>query len=407
MKKRLLVIMLALAMLVTFMPSSAYAEGQNPVGYQDEDGYWYYLDNDGNVIKGWIYTRDEEGELAWYYSDPNTGRCVTGWRKLGGYWYFFGESTGRMCDHGVTYVFDRSDFANIKMYYFAPRNGSGKWGTLQYGWIKEPSMTEGATRELYIWYYADPDNDGQLTIGWKKINGKWYYFKDTNTGLRAMMNYGGPHDINGHYYMFGGWNDGSLKTGWVEEKNRQNEDVWYYADPNNDSRLAIGWKKISDTWYHFNESCEMTCNAFAKDSIGWLYLGSDGKPVSGKWIRDDGEWYYIKKNGYMAAKEWAKDSTGWMWMDAGGMITKDKWIKYNGEWYYLKPDGYMAANEWADDSTGRCWLNADGAIAVSRIVLYDGDIYYVDENGYMVCDRTVVIDGAEYYFSPDGKMIPG
>jgi glucan-binding YG repeat protein len=95
----------------------------------------------------------------------------------------------------------------------------------------------------------------------------------------------------------------------------------------------------------------MLYNQWAKDSVGWMWLGANGKPYRSKWLYDENEeeWHYLKANGYEAVNEWAKDSHGWMWMDANGMITKNKWIKSGGYWYYLKADGYMATGKLTID----------------------------------------------------------
>jgi len=434
MKRKLLIMIIAVAMLITFMPVTAYAQS------------------------GW-YTN---GDYYWYY-DPVTGDAWTGWHKIGGYWYYFakdddpnGYSTGQMYDEGPMTI-------NGKTYYFGWYDGpAAKWGKMQYGWIKDTEYYEGG-----LWYYADPANDGQLAEGWKKINNKWYYFAKEGDESYPwhVMYFDGPQYVNGYYYYFG--NDGDMKTGWIKESGvdtyddgtKQNWEYWYYADPNNDSRLATGWKKISGKWYWFYSDGEMFANdtkeingkryAFNRDgslheTAGWVdlyeeYIGSDGKTykesywvytdakgvVKTGWQKISGTWYCFDDWGYMYHDEWASDSKGTMWMDSNGKITKSKWIKYDdGEWYYLKADGYLAVNEWvkdsagwlyvdgngmilkeawANDSLGTLWMDSNGRITKSQWLYLDDGTYYVDANGYMVTGSQF-IDGAWWTFFDDGKL---
>ena len=79
------------------------------------------------------------------------------------------------------------------------------------------------------------------TIGWKYINGYWYYYKSDNT--RAI--------------------------GWIKPDNN-----WYYLK--DDGKMATGWLYYNGTWYYCNASGAMLANTVVD---GYL-LGS-----SGAWIR--------------------------------------------------------------------------------------------------------------------------
>ena len=308
-----------------------------------------------------------------------------------------------------------------------------------------------------------------MAQGWKRINNKWYYFGklDDETFGSFVMYFGGRYIVNGYYYYFGA--DGDMKTGWIKESEDYTyEDgskdtfvYWFYADPNNDSRLAIGWKKINGKWYWFYENGEMFDNdtrtingklyAFNRDGslheiAGWVDLYEDWIDSSGKkikesywvytdkygvaktgWQKISGEWYCFGESGYLYYNEFAYDSKGTMWMDANGRITKSKWIlnPYDGEWYYCKANGYIAMNEWtsdsggwlymngegiilkegwAKDSTGWCWMNEYGRIAKNAWV--DDGKHYVGANGYMYANGVYTIDNVDYTFDETGYGIP-
>ena len=483
MKKRLLVILLAAAVLFTFMPvmasagtphtwDSTHTYYYNSNGDPIKDcwfiinGVTYHFRSDGKVDKGWFYTNG--GEKC-FYGDPNTGAQVTGWKKIGGYWYYFARANGNsedgqyyeigcMYDHGAAKI-------SGKWYYFGKKGNASKWGKLQYGWIKDGSD----------WYYGDPDKDGQLVTGWKKIGGKWYYFETASENYYCIgqMYEDGPFTISksGKPYVYFFSKDGDLRSGWIRDPNYSN--VWYYADPDRDCQLITGWKKIDGCWYYFNDPnyymyadtiMEIGSKYYAFDkngklhdstgwvklTAGWVYTDSNGIAASG-WKKIGGEWYYFYAPGYMAAENWTSDSKGTCWMDKDGHITKGKWIKTGGEWYYLKPNGYraenqwvrdsigwmyvdeyglikknqwwfdydemewyflkengyMACNEWAEDAIGKQWMGKDGKIVKNQLVQYNGSTYYVDEEGYMVTDQIVTINGIQYYFGPDGRMAAG
>ena len=80
-----------------------------PVGHLQIDGKWYYLDNNGNPIKGWIeadgkrYYGMPDGHLqtGWlsfgntYYFCTSDGSVAKGWAQVGSYRYYFDPQTGK------------------------------------------------------------------------------------------------------------------------------------------------------------------------------------------------------------------------------------------------------------------------------------------------------------------------
>ncbi|MEA4993054.1 MAG: S-layer homology domain-containing protein [Oscillibacter sp.] len=96
--------------------------------------------------------------------------------------------------------------------------------------------------------------------GWAlNDDGQYLYYKDG----KALT---GTQTIDGVKYFFN--NDGTLKTGWVQDGNN-----WRYYSGN---KAAMGWLDISDKRYYFTK---------------------DGLMVSGKWLQIDGKWYYFNTDG--------------------------------------------------------------------------------------------------------------
>lgn len=83
---------------------------------------------------------------------------------------------------------------------------------------------EDNENQVTDWYYLK--DDGSRFIGWKQINGYWYYFKPT---LDGRMVYGWKQ-INGKWYHFDSY--GEMSTGWVKDvviqKGQKNKLKYYY-----------------------------------------------------------------------------------------------------------------------------------------------------------------------------------
>ena len=382
------------------------------VYYVEEEGRYYFFDEYGFVETGWIKSY-WDGDDAYWYGDPaNDGMLKLKWQKIGGYWYYFAPKAGpsednwkvyqagMMYDHGVAKV-------NGKYYYFGTSDDSKKWGKLQYGWTSTYN-TDGDK----IWYYADPNNDGQVAKGWKKVDGKWYYFEPNDPGSSygekwydyGAMHYGGIETIKGHDYYFA--KNGALLSGWIKEPqqikwggNTQKWNDWYYADPNNDSRLVTGWKKISGYWYFFDDDHEMVDNC-TYDINGKCYIFDRSGKLSTKegWINLYEEWTQSDGSTYR--------DPYWVYSNKSGIATIG-WKKISGYWYYFSEAGYMQYDQWRADSKGWCYLGSNGKMLTSKWFYDDNDMewYYFDESGHMVTGAKV-INGKPYTFDEDGHWVP-
>lgn len=333
-RKWIVSVVLAIAVLASLF-AGATDETYAAAGGWDETHTHYYAE-DGTLRSGWIEEPFEEfgsSGVNWYYADPANGSAiVTGWKKIGKYWYYFtpanedGYGGGQLHQAGVEEI-------NGKLYYLDRNNGR-----MRTSWIKE---VYGDPDEC-DWYYADAS--GVLQQGWRRIGGKWYYFKRTDEyGPGGRMYKSDVYRISGKLYGFD--KDGAMQYGWMKLNRpvyagpgqKGYYSFWAYA--NAEGVVQTGWKKISGSWYYFDDEGAMRTNMWVKDSAGWCYLGSNGK---------------------MLTNSWARDSVGWVWLNGSGRITKSSWIKYNGDWYYLKANGYMATGTqtiggktYTFDSSGR------------------------------------------------------
>jgi N-acetylmuramoyl-L-alanine amidase len=125
----------------------------------------------------------------------------------------------------------------------------------------------------------------QIPDGWKKSNGLWFYYKDSN-----------------------------LTLGWIKDKSK-----WYYLDKitgvmqtglvivsgkkyflNSSGAMVTGWKQIDKKWYFFNkDNGDMLKNEWIEEGNKKYYVGVDGIMVSGlKTIKD--RYYFFKSSGTLA-----------------------------------------------------------------------------------------------------------
>ncbi|WP_049509640.1 SH3 domain-containing protein [Streptococcus pseudopneumoniae] len=104
-------------------------------------------------------------------------------------------------------------------------------------------------------------NNG-LTVGWKKINGSWYYFKSDGSKATGWLK-----DGSTWYYLK---SSGEMQTGWLQEKG-----YWYYLDDS--GAMKTGWYQVSGKWYYSYSSGELAVNTIV-----------DGYTVNhnGEWIKE-------------------------------------------------------------------------------------------------------------------------
>ena len=254
-------------------------------------------------------------------------------------------------------------------------------------WVEEDSsyyyfnddgtMATGWKKDGYgVWYYFL--SSGKAAQGWKKVDGKWYYFYNDGEMAAGTTVYDEAADKT---YVFG--DDGVLGSGWVGIKKSVYDPStdsfitvkqWWYT--NKDGSLFTGWKKDgSGNWYYLDESC----------------------PSTG-WDKIDGVWYYFDKTGKMLKNCWVKGGTYtaldgstytyWIYRDKDGLDFTG-WVKRDGGWYYV--------------SEGEAYTYGINSI--------DGVNYAFDKDGKMVTGwfKWYTIDGAHddpyfvwYYFDSNG-----
>jgi glucan-binding YG repeat protein len=228
----------------------------------------YFLNPDGTVpTGGWhsmmvTYTDEETGVDSrvreFFFANPAAdGALVTGWNKIDGKWYYFGDPSHPEYNY------------NDLLYAADDNSGFFVYDDTLYRVDKSGAMITGWNRvangepDWYDWYYADP-NGAMVEDAWRQIDGKWYYFNDDYTLAND-----GEFEWNGDWYYAG--KDGAIATGWVQNSA---DEPWHYYGA--DGVEQYGWIQDGGNWYYLDSVGELVTN----DWVDGFYVGSDGAYIA-------------------------------------------------------------------------------------------------------------------------------
>lgn len=128
-------------------------DGSKKTGWLSDNGKWYYLGADGVMNTGWI---QDNGK--WYYLGAN-GAMKTGWIQVKGKWYYLGANgamkTGWILDKGTWYYL-RKDGSMAESEW-----RQGCWLSKNGSWSYTPRASWH--RDSKGWWYED-------TSGWYAVN---------------------------------------------------------------------------------------------------------------------------------------------------------------------------------------------------------------------------------------------
>jgi len=303
-------------------------------GWDNSTGAWQYLDNEGNAI-------------------------TDAWRKSGDYWFYLGEDGNMATDQLIE---DDDD------YYYV--NADGAMVTNQWVALDTDDNDDNDEAE-YRWFYfgsdgkayRDKGDEAKLTTSdIKTINGKKYAFDEDGKMLYGFVDADGldiksPSDddwaTTENQYYFGGWNDGSAQTGWVqltvntdnvETKDNDNDTYWFYVDGN--GKVQKNKKKtINGATYYFDEYGRMVedwssaTKTFTRDltdvaSNNIIYVNGDGSARKNQWIWAVPDENYIKK-------DYDDDEYSWWWAQSSGKLFTNGVKKVKGKNYVFDENGRM------------------------------------------------------------------
>ncbi|WP_061586871.1 MBL fold metallo-hydrolase [Streptococcus oralis] len=270
------------------------------------------------------------------------------------------------------------------IYYFF--NGQGQ---MQAGrWLH---LNDSREKTDGNWYYLN--NNGQMQdTGWFKQDGSWYYI--TSSGARS---YSQLVEIDGQKYLFD--KEGKMLTGHQVYNGKK----MFFSESG--ALQAAGkpstWQKIDSDWYFYDEDGLKTVGK--KNINGSTYYFNQEGVMQTGWTFVDGHWNYFASSGAMKTG-WVKDQETWYYLDKDGIMLTGR-QDINGVRYYLNASGAMQTGwQWSNDS----WHYYATSGALQTGWLKDGDAWYYLEGkeGVMLVGLHQV-DGKQYYFSKSGAMQTG
>ena len=327
-----------------------------------------YAKSDGTLAENeWIEIDGKTYYFEYRYYGP--GQKVCGLRQIGKTYLVF--------DADGVYLADMSNMPNgwlfINGNYYYNENGKPKWacdaliggktykfsylGTLLTDWFGVRiayDVTDLADRCSYY------QKNGALAsyVGWKMINGKWYYFDSRSKCLEGWAT------LNGKKYYFKTFTD------------------THYANHSNGEpgEMCTGYQIIDGVLYYFNSNgaCQGVCG-----------------PQNG-WYRADGDWYYMKGGkvitrsiGYMeyvleqstiivsiGGTEYVFDN------NTGKMIT-NKIVDCDGKRYVDASGKIVTQKGWRLTSNGYIYIQTDGTVCIG-VHKINGSVYYFDADGILL-----------------------
>lgn len=205
----------------------------------------------------------QDGDQWYYYQDGEILKNC--WVKDGINWFILNNDGSMKADELLVIDGD--------LYYFR------SWGAMLYN-----SWHMDAAGNLY--YFRDWG--GALNTGWKELDGAWYYFDretcrahadcvETIEGNVYAFDENGimKHDVwvqdNGKLYYLRDWG-AALNIGW-----RQMDGEWYYFDQETCAAYADTIRKIDNDVYGFDADGKMLHDCWAEaDGIHYYFRGWGG-----------------------------------------------------------------------------------------------------------------------------------
>nr|WP_308687995.1 MBL fold metallo-hydrolase [uncultured Streptococcus sp.] len=241
------------------------------------------------------------------------------------------------------------------------------------------------------WYYLNNNGDMRET-GWFNQDGNWYYI--TSTGARS---YNELLEIAGQKYLFD--KDGKMLTGHQVYNGKK----MFFSESGalQTAGKPSTWQKIDSDWYFYDEDGLKTVGK--KNINGSTYYFNQEGVMQTGWAFVDGHWNYFASSGAMKTG-WVKDQEIWYYLDKDGiMLTGSQDI--NGVRYYLNASGAMQTG-WAFVDGHWNYFASSGAMKTGWLKDKESWYYLDPETGIMTVGSKE-IDGKNYFFSSAGTMQVG
>ena len=339
----------------------------------------------------------ENGKI--YYYDENGQMAVSRWITTGGKRYF-ASRTGAICTNSVITLAlagkpEKSEEDSLK----------NKRTSISYCVGADGSVQSGIVSVGGNYYYCDPDNDCRIMSGgWVEQGGKRYYASPEGPlYTNRFISFGDE----GSYYLGA---DGSVQSGMVSAGGK----YYFCDPNNGDRVHGSGWIDYNGKRYYAGQDGAIYTDTFVSfGDKEKYYAGSDGAMKTGI-IYVNGKYYYAdpEDNGKIAMGRWVVSDKKYYASEDGSFFTdtiisfsgNEKYYvgstgavqtginKYNGEYYYCDSSkgGLIAINQWVTAGGNKYFASSTGAFYTNQFIHFGSTHYYVDSYGRVVYTPFVI-----------------
>lgn len=181
--------------------------------------------------------------------------------------------------------------------------------------------------------------------------------------------------------------------GWVTKENGQ----WGYQERDG-SWSADSWEKGADgSYYYLNSSGDMVVNQLIDDTY---YVDANGVMIRNAWQQIPDEWDGTLK---------------WCYFTDSGKIIEEGWRTINDAKYYFEESRMVTG--WQDINDATYYFNGSGAMVTGWQYLEQREVddygwgepqwYWFTSTGKMVSSKEQTINGKNYFFDDQGRMLTG
>ena len=369
------------------------------------------------AAQGWV---EEDG--TWYFYDKDGNRVEDEWKKSGDNWFWLDS------EEGGAMATDKLIDDDNNTYYV---DGNGVMVTNTWVKVVNEDQDDDDDPAEYRYYYMQSNgkayrqSSSSGKVSKKTIDGKQYAFDDEGRMLYGWVSKDGSmaNDDDGwnttdEMYYFGGWEDGSMKTGWqrisvYDSEKEDDYDYWFNFKSNGERRQNNNKKKINGKYYAFDSRGVMVYEWYQTGSgsdasaSNWNYFSSpeDGARYVKGWFKvapptEDNS--FDETSATFASSDSDDESERWYYADENGLVDS-KIKKIKGKYYAFAPEGDIAGRMLH----GLCALQMNGDEIV-RVIDKDMDSDALDDflDTYGV---EATNDVFLYYFgdADDGAMKTG
>ena len=362
------------------------------------DGKEYYFNYNGKLRTGAVWVSDESEDGGCYMLVSEDGIIVRheqGWYEdeEGNKYYFFEQDhilVNEVCEiDGKTYAF----------------NWDGQVRTNYLMWINE--------RDGYFLTDADGALIEDSPNEWyTNEEGDTYYFKtDCSIANEEILT------IDGVDYCFG--YQGELRSGRFSIYNPETgEREVHLADENGILvKAEPGWYEYDGLLYFFKENNVIASEEIVEfDGNEYIidYYGHPAEGVQEVYDKESEEWVNVLagENGLLIRHEigWYTDEDGnvYYFFEQDHLISETVYVIDGVEYGFS--DGRLRANRMLWDDDQYIVTDENGVVIRETAIWYEHDYcgtLYFKEDGSLACGEIISIDGEEYVFDDDCKLVNG